>query len=195
MYLVMWTTEIWLGQGRIQHTQTQLKWGSLCAPLYIVQLLPLFFLYFWVVIIFLGFFDFFFLFFYWYFSSLRSIKEVTTKNMSLNKWKAWPVKILEDLLKIDKKLVTTKRGSCDQFFAKIKFSEPSKSGDGRIRIFSDRFWYIERRNPSSYAKTKPVLRTDSELEDKTGIMRAKFVTAGVWWKWWGKTHELDSNMT
>ena len=39
----------------------------------------------------------------------------------------------EDVLKIDKKLVTTKRGSCNQFFAKIKFSEPSKAGDGRMQ--------------------------------------------------------------
>ena len=31
---------------------------------------------------------------------------------------------LEDMIKIDKMLVTTKRGSCDQFFVKIKFSEP-----------------------------------------------------------------------
>ena len=30
--------------------------------------------------------------------------------MSLNKWKVWPVEILEDVLKIDKKLVTMKRG-------------------------------------------------------------------------------------
>ena len=30
----------------------------------------------------------------------------------------------EDVLKIDKKLVTTKIGSCDQFFAKIKFMNP-----------------------------------------------------------------------
>ena len=44
--------------------------------------------------------------------------------MSLNKWKAWPVENSEDMLKIDKKLVTTKMGSCDQFLAKIKFSEP-----------------------------------------------------------------------
>ena len=37
------------------------------------------------------------------------------------------MEILEDVLKIDKKLVTTKRGSCDQFLAKIKFSEPGKA--------------------------------------------------------------------
>ena len=30
----------------------------------------------------------------------------------------------EDVLKIDKDLVTTKRGSCDHFLAKIKFFEP-----------------------------------------------------------------------
>ena len=33
----------------------------------------------------------------------------------------------EDMLKIDKKLVTTKIGSYDQFLAKIKFSEPDKA--------------------------------------------------------------------
>jgi len=74
----------------------------------------------------LGFFDFFF-FFFDIFSSLRSTKEVTTENMSLNWWKAWPVENLEDELKIDKKLVTTKIGSCDKFLAKIKFFEPGKA--------------------------------------------------------------------
>ena len=33
----------------------------------------------------------------------------------------------EDVLKIDKKLVTTKIGSCDQFFAEIKFFKPNKA--------------------------------------------------------------------
>ena len=47
--------------------------------------------------------------------------------ISLNKWKAWPVENLEDVLKIDKKPMTTKRGSCDQFFAKIKFFEPDEA--------------------------------------------------------------------
>ena len=36
--------------------------------------------------------------------------------MSLNKWKPWPVENSEDMLKIDKNLVTMKRGSRDQFF-------------------------------------------------------------------------------
>ena len=44
--------------------------------------------------------------------------------MSLNKWKVWLVENLEDMLKINKKLVTTKRGTYDQFLAKIKFSKP-----------------------------------------------------------------------
>ena len=33
----------------------------------------------------------------------------------------------EDVLKIDKKLVNTKIGSCDQFFAEIKFFKPGKA--------------------------------------------------------------------
>ena len=44
--------------------------------------------------------------------------------MSLNKWKAWPVENSKDVLKIGKKLMTTKRGSRDQFLAKIKLFEP-----------------------------------------------------------------------
>ena len=55
--------------------------------------------------------------------------------MSLNKWKAWPVENSEDVLKNNKKLVTMKRGSSEQFFANLKFSEPGKAGDERIRIF------------------------------------------------------------
>ena len=47
--------------------------------------------------------------------------------MSLNKWKEWPVENLEDMLKSDKKLKPTKRGSCDQFLAKIKFLEPGEA--------------------------------------------------------------------
>ena len=53
----------------------------------------------------------------------------------------------EDVFKIDKKLVTTKRGSCDQFLAKINFFDPDKTGDGRIRIFLIDFdiWNVEIR--------------------------------------------------
>ena len=102
-----------LEQGKNQHTQTQLKWRSLCAPLDIVLLLAISFfsvfglpLFFWVSLTFpFYFFD--------IFSSLRCKKVVPTKNISLNKWKAWPMENLEVVLKVDKKLVTTKRGSCD----------------------------------------------------------------------------------
>ena len=47
--------------------------------------------------------------------------------MSLNKWNTWPVEFLEVVLEIDKDLVTMKRGSCDQFFAKIKISKPGEA--------------------------------------------------------------------
>ena len=46
--------------------------------------------------------------------------------MSLNKWKVWPVENSENVLKIDKKHMTTKIGSCDQFFAKINFLNSTK---------------------------------------------------------------------
>ena len=38
---------------------------------------------------------------------------------------------------------------------------------------------MERQSPSSYAKTRLVLGTESELEDKTGTMRAKVVAAAM----------------
>ena len=41
----------------------------------------------------------------------------------------------EDVLQIDKKLVATKRGSCDQFLTKLKFSDPDNVGDGWIQKF------------------------------------------------------------
>ena len=47
--------------------------------------------------------------------------------MCLNKGKAWPMENSEDVLKIEKKIENTKIRSCDQFLAKIKFSEPSKA--------------------------------------------------------------------
>ena len=41
----------------------------------------------------------------------------------------------EDVLKINKKLVTTKIGSCDQFLAKIKFFKPGKAKNvSRVRV-------------------------------------------------------------
>ena len=97
---------------------------SMCSSRYCFSFAPL--PYFWAVVAFLGIFDFFF-FFFEIFSSLRNKKEVTIENMSLSKWKAWPMENSEDILKIDKKLVTTKIGSWDNFLAKIKFYDPNKA--------------------------------------------------------------------
>ena len=66
--------------------------------------------------------------------------------MSLNKWKTWPVEISEDVLKNDKKLVTTKRRSCDQFLTNLKFSDPDKPGDGWIQkkfLIDFDIWNVE----------------------------------------------------
>ena len=86
---------------------------------------PLFFVYFWATDIFWDSLT-FSIYFFDIFSSLRSRKELTTKKMSLNNWKAWHVENSKDVLKIGKKHVTTKRGSRDQFLAKIKIFEPSR---------------------------------------------------------------------
>ena len=54
----------------------------------------------------------------------------------------------EDVLKINKNLVTTKRGSCDHFLTKIKISNPGKAGDGRIQkkfLIDFDIWNIEIR--------------------------------------------------
>jgi hypothetical protein len=45
----------------------------------------------------------------------------------------------EVVLKIDKKLVTTKRRSCDQFLAKIKFSNFDRMGPNESKKNSDQF--------------------------------------------------------
>ena len=68
--------------------------------------------------------------------------------MSLNKWKTWPVEISEDVLKNDKKFVTAKRGSCDQFLTKIKIFDPEIAGDGRIQkknLIDFDIWNVEIR--------------------------------------------------
>ena len=45
------------------------------------------------------------------------------------------MKFSENWIKIDKNLVTTKRGSCDHFFTNLKISDPDKAGDGWIQNF------------------------------------------------------------
>ena len=66
--------------------------------------------------------------------------------MSLNKWKVWPVENSEDVLKIDKRLVTMKRGSCDQFLTNLKISNPGNARDGRIQkkfLIDFDIWNVE----------------------------------------------------
>jgi hypothetical protein len=58
------------------------------------------------------------------------------------------MEFLEDVLEIDKDLVTTKRGSCDHFLTKIKISEPEVSGDGWIQkkfLIDFDIWNVEIR--------------------------------------------------
>ena len=47
----------------------------------------------------------------------------------------WPVEFPEDVLEIDKDLVTTKRESCDHFLTNLKISDPDKTGYGWTEIF------------------------------------------------------------
>ena len=51
----------------------------------------------------------------------------------------------EDVLKIDKKLVTTKRGSCDYFLTKKKSLTPTKRGMDGSEFFLIDFdiWNVE----------------------------------------------------
>ena len=72
-------------------------------------------------------------------------------------------------------------------FGDSKIVEPAIGGIDRSKKFSNRFWYMERQNRSSYAKVMAVLRTDSELEDKTVQKWEKFaVVATNWSKQWEK---------
>ena len=84
--------------------------------------------------------------------------------MSLNKWKAWLVENSEDMLKIDKKLVTTKIGSCDQFFAKIKFSEPSKADNvSRVLILVAGPFMFQVPDVSSDVNNRNMLRNKAKI--------------------------------
>ena len=67
--------------------------------------------------------------------------------MSLNKWKTWHVEFPEDVLEIDKDLVTTKRGSCDHFLTKIKIFDPDNVGMDGSEIFLIDFdiWNVDIR--------------------------------------------------
>ena len=54
---------------------------------------------------------------------------------------------------------------------------------------------MERRNRSSYAKTRPVLRIGSELKDNENNVHKTGHNSKDLMETMGKTHELDSNTT
>jgi len=113
---------------------------------------------------------------------LRITTEVTIENLSLNNLKTWPMEFYEDCKKCEKTL----GGENSNFrgkFGDSKIVEPAYSGDSHIWICFNRFWYMERRNRSSYLKVMAVLRTDSELEDKT-VWKCENL------RWW---LEIDGN--
>ena len=63
---------------------------------------------------------------------LRSNQEVTTRNLSLNKWKTWPVEFFEDCEKYEKNL----GGENSNFrgkFGDSKIVEPAVGGDRQIQ--------------------------------------------------------------
>ena len=103
MYQVMRIGGIWLETRRKSaHTNITQMVLSMCSSRYCSTFAPLFSLFF-VVVLFWDSLTFPFYFFD-IFCSLRSTKVVTSKNMSLNKWKTWPVENSEDVLKLTKSL-------------------------------------------------------------------------------------------
>ena len=75
-----------------------------------------------------------FYYFFDIFLLLRSTKEVTTENLSLNKWKTWPTKFSEDCKKCEKTLWgenSKVRGK----FGDSKIFKPAKGMERQIRSF------------------------------------------------------------
>ena len=73
----------------------------------------------------------------------------------------------EDVLKIDKKLVTTKRGSCDQFLANIKFSEPSEAEYvSRILVLVVGLLTFQVPDVSSDVNSRNMIRNKAEISTR-----------------------------
>ena len=71
---------------------------------------------------------------------------------------------LEDVLKIGKKLVTTKRGSCDQFLAKIKFSEPGKAENvSRVLVLVAGLFTFQVLDVSRDLNSRNMVRNKAEI--------------------------------
>ena len=70
----------------------------------------------------------------------------------------------EDVLKIDKKLVTMKIGSYDQFLAKIKFSETSKAENvSRILVLVAGLFMFQVPDVSSDVNSRNMIRNKAEI--------------------------------
>ena len=79
----------------------------------------------------------------------------------------WPVENSELVLKIDKKLVTTKRGSCDQFLANIKFSEPSEAEYvSRILVLVVGLLTFQVPDVSSDVNSRNMIRNKAEISTR-----------------------------
>ena len=158
---------------------------SMCSSRYCSSFAPLFFLFFLAVVVFLGKFWLFLFIFLIFFLYLGAQKKVTTEN-ELKQVKDVACGIFRRRAQNRQKPSDHEKRILWPLFDQFKIFKPREDrGWTDPKKNFDRFWYMERRNPSSYAKTRPVLRIDSELEDKTGTMRAKLVTTvRIWWKQW-----------
>jgi len=72
-------------------------------------------------------------YFFYIFLLLRSTQEVTIGNLSLNKWKTWPVKIFENCEKSEKKLLEVKTQTSEVNLGILKLSNPQTSGIDRSK--------------------------------------------------------------
>ena len=81
--------------------------------------------------------------------------------------KGVPVENSEDMLKIDKKLVTMKIGSCDQFLAKIKFSEPGKAKNvSRVLVLVAGLFTFQVPEVSINVNNRNMVRNKAEISTR-----------------------------
>ena len=74
---------------------------------------------------------------------------------------------LEDVLKIDKKLVTTKRGSCDQLLAKIKFSIRGEAKlVSRVLVLVAGLFTFQVPDVSSDVNSRNMIRNKAEISTR-----------------------------
>ena len=77
--------------------------------------------------------------FFWYFFLLRSTKELTIENLSLNKWKTCPVEFSKDCENCEKKHQEVKNQTLEANLGFLKLLNPPLAGTDRSKFF---FWLI-----------------------------------------------------